>query len=780
MKLPLPILLCAAAVGAGGVLLAQEPTPTQPDAAATPQLPDIGERFGLFVDAQGRVQAEGASWQAHFDAGLVTFETAPHGADQAQPQLHLRFFGAERNGLLLPTGAAGMPTLADDHVRYQRGGLIESYRVDASGIEQSFHVAERPAGHGDLVLHVGTGGNVTAPATERGHQALEFRLGEKRVIRYGEAIAFDRKGHRVDVLTRHDGQGVIDLIVPAAFVDSATFPIVVDPSIGPVFNPGGDTWPDYNPEVAYDLASDTYMVVWQRSFGTNSVGIRGELFHGDGVSVTGGWVAISNGAIDQGDPSVAFCDSLGTGSFLVVWRQGTHITGRHMSLTGAAMSNELTLSSPAAGDADSHPCVAGPGTGGPMTIAYERSVSGATNPDRIMLRTMRWSSPANPNSVTLSAETVVQTLAASAGHVRNPRLGRSCAQVNSTGVTEYANRLIWDRWWTSPAPGDWDIFTCSFRVHPTTQALTFIQTAATVSGADAIGVNELTGDIASRAELFSDGANMQFCIVWEEEADVHGRMYSLTAPLSAEFTVANDPVNFEGMPAVGAGHCEFTVAYGEIIPPDEFAVNIRGARVLLDGTVAINQRNVDVLNGPFQASLCVSSRPIQTTSWMETNTTLITWYGETGPAGGLADIRARFFEPNAPHPSLFGSACPGPAGEMASIGYAGGEPIQGNSAFQLTVSGAPPVHLAVLVVSDQLTTTPIPGAPGCNLYAGLPAIGFLPALTDAAGSAAVNLPLPCSIPHSATLAFQWAIYTPGHNAFGWIVSNDQDIPWSHL
>lgn len=43
-----------------------------------------------------------------------------------------------------------------------------------------------------------------------------------------------------------------------------------------------------------------------------------------------------------------------------------------------------------------------------------------------------------------------------------------------------------------------------------------------------------------------------------------------------------------------------------------------------------------------------------------------------------------------------------------------------------------------------------------------------------------NLPLPCSIPDGAALAFQWAIYRPGNNAFGWIVSDDMDVYWSHF
>src|SRR5690606_31107131 len=116
---------------------------------------------------------------------------------------------------------------------------------------------------------------------------------------------------------------------------------------------------------------------------------------------------------------------------------------------------------------------------------------------------------------------------------------------------------------------------------------------------------------------------------------------------------------------------------------------------------------------------------------------------------------------------------------LAAIGDTGGEPSAGNSDFQFTITGAPPVHLAVLLSSDQLTTKPMPGTAGCELYAGLPSLTILPTLTDAAGSGSVGLPLPCTSPHTASLAFQWAIYTPGHNAFGWIVSNDQDIFSSH-
>jgi hypothetical protein len=99
--------------------------------------------------------------------------------------------------------------------------------------------------------------------------------------------------------------------------------------------------------------------------------------------------------------------------------------------------------------------------------------------------------------------------------------------------------------------------------------------------------------------------------------------------------------------------------------------------------------------------------------------------------------------------------------------------------FRVTLANAPTGSLAVLVLSDQLATAPIPGAPGCNLHVGLPVLTALPTVTNGLGDGEVMVPMPCSIPTGLTIALQWRIYSPAANAFGWIVSNDLDINWHH-
>lgn len=742
--------------------------------AAVPVLRDGSQPFAVFRAADGNITAEGSRFQAQFDRSGVALSTPAAKQGDELPRLELTFLGSQRGWSQQPATTDLAPNLNDNFVRYHRGNVVETYEVKPTGYEQTFHINQVPAGQGDLILAIAAGGNVHAEAQPARHQAIEFSHGDARAIRYSEAFAYDRAGTRVNVMTSYDGQGRIELTVPKSFLETAIYPVVVDPSVGAVFNPGGPTWNDLNPDVAYDPISEHYMVVWQRQFSASSIAIRGQVYDEDGATV--GFVqAITSSATVSREPAVAFCQQPGATGFLVVWQEGNLIRGQLRSAaTGTALASSFDISDNVVGKFDRRPTVAGPDA---MIVAWDRTYGSNPQPTEIGAAAISFPVVGQPGTVSSTWEETIESVSGGA-HVRNPRLAQSNVQRISAGTNWTQNRLVWQRWYTSPAPGDWDCRTASIRFHVGSNSFEFVQSPTGVSGGSAIGPNELTPAIAARASRQTNPTDTQYCIAWEGESSVFGRMYSETNATGSVFTV-RDTANYEGMPSVAAGFCEFTVAYGEIIPPNEFAVDIRAARVLLDGTVAVTDRAVDLLGGPYQANLRSASRPIRD-SGKETNTTLLTWYGATGPANGLNDVRARFFEPVVPNDSLFGVACPGPLGELAQIGSAGGSAIAGSPDFRLTIASAPANSLAVLLISPQLTTTAIPGAPGCSLYAGLPFLSVLPTFTDAAGSGFAPLPMPCSIPSGFTLAFQWGIYTPGHNAFGWIVSNDMDINWSHF
>ena len=691
------------------------------------------------------------------------------------PRLQLCYVGNRRAGHVDRIHDRRTPEWSADTARIRHDHVVETYRLTAHGFEQSFQVAQRPAGHGDWIFAIAIDGNVTADARPARHAAIEFSQDGHRAVRYGEAIAFDRSGQRVDVQTAYDGAGNLQLIVPAAFVDSASYPIVIDPVVTPVFIPSDTFFDDSQAAVAQDLTTDTYMVAWRRTFSTGGAGIYAKLFTATGTFASS-VVAVVVGGNDIANPAVVTCTVFSPNAFLVVFEQNNRIRGRLMSTTlGTTLAPAFDISAPAFGQRDRRPAVSGPGTG-TMMVAWDRTANGATEPSEIVLNHVFWLNANQPQNVSLGNEQILENV--TSGNVKDVRLAASDVRTVVGGLTWYANRAVWSRFYSSPAPGDSDIRTASFRIRPPASFAIIDPVGGVPSGAN-VGPDEILPDIGGRASLHSSDGDIQYLIAWEDEGDVLAHMMDLDGVTGSLITIQDDP-SYQGQPAVGAGYCEFSVGYLEIIPPAEFDAEIRAARVLLDGTVAVTDRLVDDPGTQAQLGLRASSRQIHTVSEDRTNRVLFAWTGLTGPASGINDIRAAYFEPVDANESPFGSPCPGPLGELPLISTAYGPAHAGNDDFEFRVTDAPATSLAVLVISSQLTTMPIPGAPGCSLYAGLPVLMILPTVTNAAGVGAVVLPIPCSIPSGAVLAFQWGVYSPNANAFGWIVSDDLDISWSHF
>jgi hypothetical protein len=750
-------------------------------AGVTGQAPDQEARLrsmlpahgpvGAVRAADGSIRAEGPTWQANFSPAGAAFEVAAGPARDEVAALQLRYLGTRRGDTWLAADATPRSDLGDRIVRTQHGPVVETYTLRGEGIEQSFHFGTCPEGHGDLVIDIAAAGNVSAkPTAASRHQPLEFRLGDASAIRYGEAFAFDRTGSRVEVSTHYDGAGRIQLIVPRDFVDGAHYPLVVDPVIGAVLLPSGTGYTDGAPDVAHDVEQDLFLVVWQRYFSSTSQGIRAAIYNGDGT-VVNPFIAIAIGNGLQA-PAVAFTRSLNSNSFLVVWEQPSGIQGRLVTASSGAMpAASFAVSSPGVGVLDRRPTVSGPD--GAMMVAWDRTASGETQPQSIVLRDLYWLNPASPTTISYGPERTLQSTVT--GNVMNVRLARSNVATQVGGVNWYANRIVWQRFFVSPAPGDNDVYSMAFRMKSGPFDYAVLDSATTVPGAGDVGPNEMLPDIGSRASIWQNPTDMQFLVAWQDESDVLGQMFDLDGSIGSTITVRAS-ADFEGQPAVGAGACEFTVAYLQITPPDEFDVDVYAARVLLDGSVPQDHSLVDNPGSQYQDHVRASSRPIHTSSQFQRNTSLLAWMGQTGTTGEINDVRARFFEPVGASSSLYGTACAGPGGTLPAIGWTGGEPYPGNDAYAVTLSNAPPAHLAALLVGTSLISVPIPGAPGCTLYTDLPFIAVLPAITDGAGNATIALPMPCSLPLSP-IAMQWGVLTPGWNAFGWITSNDIDVSW---
>ena len=144
-----------------------------------------------------------------------------------------------------PLGAGlGVPTRWHDAWRYEyrHPGFTEAYDVRADGVEQTFVVHERPLQAGDLVV---TGRFETRlrarPLPSPAHAPLTFHDEDGcESARYGAAFVVDALGNRLPLTTAFDGERV-QLSVPAGWLQSATFPITIDPLTSALAIAYGDT-----------------------------------------------------------------------------------------------------------------------------------------------------------------------------------------------------------------------------------------------------------------------------------------------------------------------------------------------------------------------------------------------------------------------------------------------------------------------------------------------------------------------------------------------------------
>jgi hypothetical protein len=203
------------------MLPAQNPVDTAPRA--------IAELASVVEDPSGTPWAVGPDYKAALRPGGIEFVPALPAAPDNRC-LWLRLAQITRGGHVLHAAAAGAmepkPHCHGQSATYQRGGIVEHYRVDARGLELSYVFAERPAGDGDLVVHCDVDGGLRPEALADG--TLRYTDGRFGGVHIGHVTGIDARGERCrGGLAVVDGQ--LELRLPDAFVDGAQFPLVLDP-----------------------------------------------------------------------------------------------------------------------------------------------------------------------------------------------------------------------------------------------------------------------------------------------------------------------------------------------------------------------------------------------------------------------------------------------------------------------------------------------------------------------------------------------------------------------
>ena len=283
--------------------------------------------------SRGVGDVEPAYWAARAGSGLRARNEAEHlslrfGAagvtvSSAAGRLTLSLRSARADGRPLRVAAAA-PAARANRVSYARGAITEWYSNGPLGLEQGFTISSAAAAAArrsltlSIALHAGRG---LRPRARSG--GVDLIAGHRVALRYGGLRVVDASGRTLPAWMIWSG-GIVALHVRTA---GARFPLIVDPTIGPIVQQGT--------LVAADGAG------------------------GDGLGQS---VAISGSTIAVGAPSASAGTQMDAGAVYVF----TEPSGGWASSSGSV---KLTASAPQAGG----------GLGTAVAISGDTVVAGAPN-----------------------------------------------------------------------------------------------------------------------------------------------------------------------------------------------------------------------------------------------------------------------------------------------------------------------------------------------------------------------------------------------------------------
>lgn len=515
--------------------------------------------------------------------------------------------------------------------------------------------------------------------------------------------------------------------------------------------------------IAYSSVDHRMMVVCQRELAIGE-GVYAYIRNDDGVAVSGPFLVASFG--NPQNPTVVATHAFGQRCFCVFFERFNLIEARLYSTSGVALTSAIDVTSPVAGEVHRRPSATGMADSG-VLLAWDSTPPGAANPTEIQTRLLEFES----GGISTGQVRVLQSVT-SGGYVQRVRLAKSHAVLTASALTWQGTRAVWERFYTSPAPGDFDVWTASFRItQQGAGAFVFIDPPGSVAGAQTIAVDEQLPDIAMYAARGVDPTDERFMIAFEDGDDVRGAVYDFDGLVTGSILLADGGFDPAGQPSVAATGCEFAVAYktSTLIWCKRLQVDgaVKSGRVFAWG--AAGTRRPMLIGGQLQPVAPVASARA---GFTVSGTHLPT---------GQDRVYFALYEPFEFAPQFWGSGCAGSGSSVPQIGTSG-TGLLGNLSFAVTASSAPPNTLAVLM-GGQGFPSPIavPGAPGCELYIEAPIPVSIATVTDGNGLASVPVPLPCMLGSTSSvpgfLNVQWAFLDPSANALGWIASRRMSLQW---
>jgi hypothetical protein len=689
-----------------------------------------------FVD--GALRGGGRDYKVEFRAGGFAYtpalgEAAPHNLPLA-----FELSSVERGGVVLAAGGPVEPALDGRRVTYALApGVEERYDVLPEGIHQTFHVASPPPGSGDLVVRGRIATELPlAGATDDG--GLLFAYDGIGGVTYGGVTGVDATGRTVAGELRLAGDA-LELVLPAAFVDSAAYPLVVDPLIGselPIQTT--DTYDDGDPDVAFDAGDNHYLVVWERRFSLTDIDVRGRLLEPDG-SVAVSLIHIESTAALANAPSVATVRDSDT--YFVAWQEAPsflsvfNIRGRSVEVHDGNLSDAITVS--ATGNQELEPDV-----GGDKSLTDDDAFVVWTE-QGVGIRGAQVTVP--PDGATpfvLSTHTIEPE---GAQALVNPAISKSSGE-------DLRFVVVWQAVSAS---------TDAIYARAMTRNGTLLGTRQPVS----FFVTGLSDD----KEPDVDGDGTRFVAVWQREEGISSDVFDVYAramtfengDLQLDFgidAIENDDDDDETAPSITYTGEQYVVAYTD---QDSYSnVYLKIIDPYTCSVCAVESHPGDL--GIDEHSPAITSMYHGGWSGGTFDDSLVVWESFEG---GDADVLGHLFESPAGVESLGGDC--GQAGVAVAPC-----PYGGNDLFRPRLLDGPASAPVLLAFGFQ--QAPFACGP-CTLWPNLGTAAVLSTTTDADGEASIVIPVPASVV-GETFTLQWA--APSGDAcplFGVDLSNGVEL-----
>jgi hypothetical protein len=295
---------------------AQSPVLAAPT-ARTEATPVFGTGHGLREDGAGLLGC-GSDYLVRFDRGGAHFTPVLGQAAPAVAPLQLTLQSIHHGAAALPCDLDDAPARAGDVAVYDRSPTIrERYELRDRGVEQSF-VFDALPGRGELVVRCRLGGlgGLAVPAPDGG---LDFVRDGQRLVHMGTVTGIDARGERARGGVRLDGD-VVELSLPASFVDRAALPLVLDPFLGNTATVAASGQHDSAPHVAWHGQLQRWMCVFERTISNAQTDVMVTSWSRSGGGSLTYAVASVAGSFSR-SPRIAY--HAGSSRCLVVYQQGT-------------------------------------------------------------------------------------------------------------------------------------------------------------------------------------------------------------------------------------------------------------------------------------------------------------------------------------------------------------------------------------------------------------------------------------------------------------------------